>query len=283
MSISTSELKDYLLKSTKALQIITRLVKSIEELETNSVDNVYEIEKAMGKIEKASASLLPDSETKRRIDGWVSELTGRLQADKAQSKRAFGIKLESLLQERGFELTGHYPTLKTGFYVIEVDFDKAQASIWYGPKEELMARSKLSTAEMVKQIEQVEKSLTGRPLDEEDFLKKLNEAYKNALSKIEGKEGDHAPILKVLVEFVFSEQDRSFSVDPRKENFKGYSRAYFSYDIYRLKKRRLLNKELSLVPATRATTGKREDFLWVPSDDRGNGDRCAYLFFREVT
>lgn len=282
MSISTSELKDYLLKSTKALQTITRLVKSIEELETNSVDNAYEIEKVIGRIEKASASLLPDSETKRRIDGWVSDLTSHLQADKVESKRAFGIKLESLLQDRGFELTGHYPKLKTSFYIIEVDFDKEQASIWYGPKEELMARSKLSTAEVVKHIEQVEKSLTGRPLVEEDFLKRLNEAYKNALLKIEGKEGDHAPILKVLMEFVFSEQDRSFSVDPRRENFKGYGRAYFSYDIYRLKRRRLFNRELSLVPATRATTGKREDYLWVPSDDKGNGARCAYLFFREV-
>lgn len=283
MSISTSEMKDYLLKSTKALRTITRLVKSVEELEKNSVDNVYEIEKVMGRIEKASASLLPDSEAKRRIEGWVSEITSRLQDDKVESKRTFGIKLENLLRDRGFELTGHYPILKTSFYIIEVDFDKAQANIWYGPEEELMAISKLSTAGVVKCIEQVEKSLTDRPLDEDDFLKKLNEAYKNALIKIEGKEGDHAPILKVLVEFVFSGQDRSFSVDPRKENFKGYGRAYFSYDIYRLKKRRFLNKELSLVPATRAKTGKREDFLWVPSDDKGNGDRCAYLFFREVT
>jgi len=283
VSVSTSELRDYLTKTGKALQTAIRLVKAIETLEKSPVDNVYRIEKLVGEVQKATAGLPPDGETKRRLDDWVAGCISRLQAHKGELRRAFGVSLESLLKGQGFELKGQYPELRAGFYSIEVDFDKAQASIWYGPKQELMGKARLSPSEVAKQVERTHKALTNRPLNEEGFLKRLHEAYLRTLSKIGRKEGEHAPILQVLAEYVFLEQDRRFYTDPRREHFKGYSRAFFSYDLYRLPTRRLLGRELSLVVATRANTVKRENFLWVPTDDRGNGTVYSYLFFREVT
>lgn len=283
MSVPTSELRDYLAKTGKALQTVTGLVKAIETLEKSPVDNVYRIEKLVGEVQKATAGLPPDGEIKKKVDGWLSACISRLQAHKGELRRVFGVSLEGLLQGQGFELKGQYPELRAGFYGIEVDFDKAQASIWYGPKQELMGKARLSPSEVAKQVERTHKALTNRPLNEEGFLKRLHEAYLSSLSKMGRKEGEHAPILKVLAEYVFLEQDRRFYIDPRREHFKGYGRAFFSYDLYRLRQRRLLGRELSLVVATRANTVRRENFLWVPTDDRGNGTVYAYLFFREVT
>jgi len=281
MLISTGELIDYLRKSSKAQQTIAKLIKSIEKLETNAVDNAHEIGKALRKIQEPFA-VLPDSEAKTMIDRWKSELADNLEAYVVENKRTFGINLESLLKEKGLQLSGNYPLLKAGIYTIELDFDKAVALIWYGPKEELMARSKLSTNAIAKQLEQVDESLTKRTLDVSSFLKNLNNAYKTVILRRGGKQGDHIPILNVLMEYVFSHQNKSFVIDPKKDNFKEYGRAYFSYDLYKVGKGIVFNQELLLVPATRATAVKRESYLWVPSDTDGNGDRCAYLFFRNV-
>lgn len=283
MAVPTIELRDYLAKTGKALQTVTRLVKAIETLEKSPVDNVYRIERLVGEVQKATAGLPPDGETKRKLDDWLAGCTSRLQAHKGELRRAFGVSLEGLLKEQGFELKGQYPELRAGFYGIEVDFDKAQAGIWYGPKQELMGKARLSPSEVAKQVERTHKALTNRSLNEEGFLKRLHEAYLRSLSKMGRKEGEHAPILQVLVEYVFLEQDRRFYTDPRREHFKGYGRAFFSYDLYRLRQRRLLGRELSLVVATRANTVRRGSFLWVPTDDRGNGTVYAYLHFREVT
>ena len=281
MSISTGELIDHLRKSNKAHQTIAKLIKSIQRLETDAVDNAHEIGKTVRRLQEALA-VLPDGETKTLLARWESDIADRLQTYIGDNKRTFGINLESLLKEKGFQLSGNYPLLKAGIYVIELDFDKAVALIWYGPKEELMARTRLSPTAVAKQLEQVDESLNKSTFDANSFPESLYKAYNTVLSKIGGEQGDHIPILSVLMEYVFSQQNKSFVIDPKNENFKGYGRAYFSYDLYKAGKVIVFNQELLLVSATRATAGKRENFLWVPSDANGNGDRCAYLFFRKV-
>jgi len=52
--------------------------------------------------------------------------------------------------------------------------------------------------------------------------------------------------------------------------------------LYRLKEREIENLELNLVTATRAYTRKRSDFLWVPSNERGDGVYISHIKFREV-
>jgi hypothetical protein len=283
MSISTSELKEHLVESGKTLQTVTRLVKAIEMLEKDRINNVQQIEKLVGNLQKLVPSIPASGQTRQMVETWLSDCVSRLQSDKGEVKRNFGVALENMLKEKGLELKGQYPELKTGFFTIEVDFDKAQANIWYGPKQELMAKARLTPAEVARQLERVEKTLVGRSLNEETFLKRLYESYLRTLSRVGRKEGEHAPILQVLADYVFLEQDKRFYTDPKKEHFKGYGRAFFSYDLYRLHQRKLLGKELSLVVATRASTIRRENFLWVPTDDKGNGTVYAYLYFREVT
>lgn len=283
MSISTSELKEHLVESGKTLQTVTRLVKAIEMLEKDRINNVQQIEKLVGNLQKLVPSIPASGQTRQMVETWLSDCVSRLQSDKGEVKRNFGVALENMLKEKGLELKGQYPELKTGFFTIEVDFDKAQANIWYGPKQELMAKARLTPAEVARQLERVEKTLVGRSLNEETFLKRLYESYLRTLSRVGRKEGEHAPILQVLADYVFLEQDKRFYTDPKKEHFKGYGRAFFSYDLYRLHQRKLLGKELSLVVATRASTIRRESFLWVPTDDKGNGTVYAYLYFREVT
>ena len=106
----------------------------------------------------AKGAILSRDETKRLLELWKSEITNNLDDYKIENKRAFGVLLESILKERGFKLSGNYPFLKTGLYSIELDFEKAVAMIWYGPKEELMGTSKLSVEALANQLQKFDKS-----------------------------------------------------------------------------------------------------------------------------
>ena len=48
-------------------------------------------------------------------------------------------------------------------------------------------------------------------------------------------------------------------------------------------KRKIGNYEMSLVIATRAYTRRKSDFLWVPSNEKGDGTYISHLKFREVS
>lgn len=283
MSINTSELKDELKKTINILQTIARLMTSIEKHKpsTASIHNIIQIEKAINKITSNIASL-PDTQIKDTIDEWVLESLNRLQANKAESMRAFGTQLERALQDRYLELRGHYPRLKTGIYTIELDFNKAKASIWYGPKEGLLARSVLSVPELVSELDKVRASLTSGPLQETQFLDRLQESYRTVLTTEQTMMGEYVPVVKVLEEFLPFEHGTSSSSEHKRAYLKAYNRAYFSHTIFKLRNNVSLSKVISLLPATRAKTANRADYIWVPSDDKGNGDRCAYILVKEM-
>lgn len=282
MGISTTQLKELLSKSVINIQEIVRSIKKIEVWEKDRYNNVYFIEKTINDLKNKLNTISASNDTRVIIENWLNEYCTRLESDKSELKRKFGIALENILKEKGIELKGQYPELKAGFYTIEVDFEKSKATIWYGPKQENMAQSRLSATEVAKQLENVDKILSQRTFNEEYFVKQIYESYKRTISRTGQKEGEYAPILQVLVDYVFLTQDKRFYTDPQKEYFKGYGRALFSYDLYRLHHRRILDKELSLVVATRANTLKRDSFLWVPTDDKGNGTVYSYIYFREA-
>ena len=77
-------------------------------------------------------------------------------------------------------------------------------------------------------------------------------------------------------------QNNKFKTNPRKEFYTDYTRFLFSYDLYKLKKRRVQNNELTLIIATRAYTKKYSDFIWVPTNEKGDGNYISHIKFREI-
>ena len=192
------------------------------------------------------------------------------------------VHCQRLLADRGWKLQGHMPDLKVAFYIVEVDDAKGEVAIWFGPKQERLARARLSPDDAAKRLGQVHKEMVERPLDEQQFIKHLHSAYEMVLTRRDLRAGDRAPIVEVLAHVSLLLQDRKFQADPRREHFRGYSRAHFAYDLYRLKQRRLLDRELVLGTATRAFTANRRDFIWVPTDQSGNGTVYAHVLFKSA-
>lgn len=197
------------------------------------------------------------------------------------NKEAFGKALEEELKQIGFKLEGHYPLLKTSFYTLEVNFEKGTVTIWYGPRQERLKVCGFSSKKIAQRLSDLHNSITKREFNDKAFLLKLYEACKTVAYEEKKNIGAPLPIVKVLLEYVSLVQDDKFKVCSVKENYTSY-RPFFSYDLYRLKERKIGEYELELITATRAYTRKRKDFLWIPMNDKGGGSYISHIRFRGV-
>ena len=97
--------------------------------------------------------------------------------------------------------------------------------------------------------------------------------------------GDRVPITEVLSHLVFLIQGPTFKSDPKRENFRGISRPQFAMMLYKIRdtKVKANNRyELYLTTATFDATRKRENFIWVPDNMRGEGTTYAFISFKEA-
>ena len=262
-------------KRTNALR---SALSTIERLDKDRSLNFVEIKKQISKVKAF--------ERERRLSdalqAWMIEYEGDVSRAGNAAQRRFGIELESELSPDGIGLSGQIPALKAGLFTIEPDFDDGKIIIWYGPKQERieMVRS-VSAKEIGKKIRQHNKALVSRPLEQEKFFKQLHDAYIGVLRRRKLSDGEYAPIISVLIELSIQMQSTRFLTDPSKANFQDYGRVKFSYDLHRLQVRRQLDLELTLSTATRAHTRRRQDFLWIPRNESGDGSTYSHIMFKK--
>ena len=263
----------------KTLDGIRNTLSAIERLDKDRSANYPEIQKLIGKVNQWLGAL-PQFST--ALQQWVESYQLELDAARQTALHRFGSELDTLLSTEGMVLSGHVPVLRTGLFALEPDFDVGRVAIWYGPKQERIETVPLSPQQVVKHIKQRQRFFASRSFHQEKFLKELYSAYQSVLRRNEKQGGEHIPIISVLTELSFVMQSSRFHSDPRVENFRSYGRIEFSYDLHRLRQRRLIDQELSLVTATRAYTSKRQDYLWVPTNPRGDGTVYSHIYFKEV-
>ncbi|RSN76930.1 MAG: hypothetical protein DSO07_10315 [Thermoproteota archaeon] len=269
-------------KEGTTIRNLLKSLKTIEKLQKDPINNLHKIKQEMGKAEKALESSKLEESFKNKIEQHINDIRSKIAAWEEEIKDKFGINLENELKKMGFELAGHYPLLKTSFYTLQVDLDNFKVIIWYGPQQERLDVARLVPAEVVNKLRKIHESITQRPFDSKGFLSKIYEAYKASLYRLGKEMGDQVPISDVLLEYVLLIQDKKFRVNPVKRNYREYGRVFFSYDLYRLKDRIIDNKELDLIIATRAYTKHWYDFLWIPSNEKGEGIYISHVKFREV-
>ena len=249
---------------------VAKLLGEIARLEHNRSENLGTLRARLAKLEDTTRQLKQVEAPFCQLDSWATQYGQELGESFEQVKRHFGAELERELQKQNLPLWGQYPQLRAGLFALELDLDKDQVTIWYGPKHERLGQCRPSPVEVANCIEKAKQNLGSR-LEETALLQKLGAAVSRARS---GASSEPVPIIQVLGELAHMMQDSRFCQDPRRENYRSYSRADFSYDLYRLRG----EKGLRLVTATRSQTQHRGDFLWVPTGlERGEGAAYSRL------
>jgi len=263
------------------IQSTVKLLKEISRLEQNRIENLPKLRARLTKIEGTIKQLGQGTSQIQNLSNWVVQYKRDLQTTEEGIRKRFGVELQQELKKLGLSVSGQYPSLKAGLFTIELNFEKGQTVLWYGPKQERLDQCNLSAAEVAKRIERAGQQL-GSHLDEAELLEKLYNAYCRTAGV---KRGQPVPIIEVLSELAYLLQSPRFRQDPRRENYRGYSRADFSYDLFRVHRfqsNTLFERKLHLTVATRVHTKWRKDFLWVPDEERsGRGTTYSHLQFKE--
>ncbi|MGB9771501.1 MAG: hypothetical protein ACPLX7_05905 [Candidatus Kapaibacteriota bacterium] len=279
MEINLEQILKTFSQKKQNIQSVHQLLKEISNLESKREENFHKLRSRLTKLEKILSNFEMESNI-QIVKEWLNKYNTQLNEVAEKYKSKLGIDLEEQLKNIGLELSGHIPELKTSFFTIEVNFDTWKATIWFGPKQEKLKECPLSAQKIAKEIEKLRKNL-GSKLEKDEFSEKLHIAYNRVVGN---KTGEKAQITKVLVELAFLIQSPRFHQDPKRENFSGYSRADFSFDLYRFRNdqsNKLFKYEWVLRTATRSETTKRSGFLWIPNDEKGNGSSYSYVVFKE--
>ncbi len=255
-------------------------LKEIYRLDKDRKNNFQQLTTRLNKLEEISRKPTGNFSQKDGFFEWVTKYRNDLDEVQKEIEKRFGLELNDALKKVNISLSGQYPDLKAGLFTIQINFESMSATLWFGPKQEYLFKCRLTVKDIVDKIINSTMEL-GCKLDSIEFARKLEEAFLKQSTKLMSKA---VPIIKVLTEFALSTQSSQFYQDPRRDNYRGYGRADFSYDLFKrvkLEPESILSKKLHLSVASLADTKKRQDFLWIPDDITGKGTTYAYLQFKE--
>ncbi len=267
-----SEISAQLKASKTTSEQAVRLIKSITLLDQDRMRNYKKIRSQAEKLKNLFDAHKDEQKIFEIALDWCSDFINKLTLVEEKLLLQFGNDLDNELQKYGYNLTGHIPLLQVGIFRIEVDVHAWAVKFWYGPKRELLTYGALSPYETAKNLQELKASLGSNMLPNE-FMNLLYKIYKEELTM---KYGDSVPIIHVL-DYI-TPNIPVYKTENKGDRHVKYRREDFSFDLFRI---RGLNRGPQLTVATRAFTKSRNNFLWIPSDETGDGSNYSHLRFLE--
>lgn len=258
---------------------LKKMIKSYRQLSLDRTTNYSKMSELLKKVE-ATYKQIEEGLAGAPFSRWLTEERTRLDDTKGKLIYDFGRLLEELLSKSGFRLEGNFPEFKVKFLLLETDMQTAKCKIWYGHKEEYLNTVPLNPESVHKAIASAYDKIARRNFDDARFIESLYQAYGSHITKQRKQIGDEVGIINILLELNFQRQSPKFLANPRKNTFEEYPREYFSYDLFRLRKKETNDYALNLGTATREQNRRRESYLWIPSDESLQGNVYSTLSFR---
>ncbi|MEM0203191.1 MAG: hypothetical protein QXO16_04320 [Archaeoglobaceae archaeon] len=283
MSNDERELLKILSQKEKTLTTLRKSIQTIEKLSINEPsNNLHKINAEVDKIKKMMRQKTLDDFVTKEVEAYIQTKEAQISQWKEEAKKTLGLRLKEAFEKYNFEWRGTLPNIRIKFYRLHFDLDNNKVDVWYGPEQERLFSMQLLPEKIAKKLHDIDTQITKKRFEDRTFLFYLWKAYKLAVCSNNQNIGDPVKISNVLLYFAVLSQNKKFQIDPIKTNYSDYGRIFFSYDLYRLKERRLEgeNMELELKIATRAYTERREDFLWIPSNEEGDGNYFSHVVFR---
>lgn len=243
--------------------------------------DLSKLERSIAKLE---GDLSPEQRGALQLDGLVEQL------------QEVPARMRTELRQRlGRELKASCERLKLGFHLvsreqpIEVRIPPLAVRIHSerGTAELCFARQVVASCGAVAEeilsahrraVERLERALAP-----EEFLEDCWTAYRMTLAAQGKQPGERVEILSFLPTLALTLQSKKFQQEPTAENFQGYSRAQFAYDVHRLRKAGKLasrGRRINFGVATGTSASNKKRVLYM-EDELGRGEYKLTVFFSE--
>ncbi|MCK4727626.1 MAG: hypothetical protein KAT27_01760 [Desulfobacterales bacterium] len=272
------------LKAADSLRNVGNILRACDKLRGDLNRNAFVLETHVSKLDRTLSKLNDLQGLISKARGLQQELLKEASLAQERFKNSIAAELADFLRPHGLEITGNFPELKCGILTLIFSFGKGGiVKVYYGPRISLLKKVPVEPEKIGEAVISILKGLNDPPLDDEQFVKEIYVSYSSALMKEGRRDEDEqpsaVPIVGVMQEMAFLKQKRSFRTDPTREHFTSYGRVKFSYDLARLKTRRLGDRELRLGVASMQQTKSEKTSLWVPKLLQGNGTHYAFVLF----
>lgn len=246
----------------KALDALAKAVKE---------GSSRKIEKALTKLQSLEASTPGLSEWLALGRAWLEqESLGRRQKLSAELKASCAAENIEIL------VLGREPlVLRLPPVTVAMDFAKNKAEIRFA--EETLGTCEIESGAILKARKAALTILESSNWNPTAYRSQLFEAWRRAARGSE----DWVELTDVLPEIALLVQSRKFRKDPTARNYQPYTRARFAYDLWRLRRDRVLSgdgRRLTLGPATGGSTRDKSRVIFL-EDARGAGQYHLTLRF----
>ncbi|MGD0818827.1 MAG: hypothetical protein ABR986_10620 [Methanomassiliicoccales archaeon] len=276
------QLKGEVEKRNKTIKAYNFLVAFIEKPAMDKIEQAGKSLRILDSAIEQNGANDPALEALRSLVESARSVSAQLQAT---TRDEFGKKIQEEMGKVNLSLTGHFPILKVSYYDLEIDFSKNSVIIWWGPRQEKVSRCRCDGLEVTQKVLEHIQGLRKNAFDPKEHIGKLLQAYRAVVAKEGKKMGDPVPIVQVHLETLIMMQGRSFIEEPSKQSFTDYGRCTFSFDLYRMMNSgcmRCGNLEMGVTTSTFAKTNRRGDFIWIPTNETGEGATRSDILFREA-
>jgi hypothetical protein len=278
------ELASYKKQIQTRINSYNSLKKYIDELDKNMKDveqNPFVYESNINSILSIMNKFPIGASEEKIIENNLSCIKDGLQNRKSETVEKFTIDFDKLMAKEGRSLAGRVPKIRSGFFSWDIDMDKGILHLWWGNEKELLTETNIDAKAAFDDFKKIETALFHREMDHGEYLKMLFRAYKMELARADLKMGDPAHIHRVYDMYVFLLDGERKAVSKRPMDLP-YSKVQFSYDLYRLKEKRIGHYEFGMNAATLAATKAPGNFIWVPVNENGEGTVVSHIVFKEV-
>lgn len=268
---------------SKYTKFFGRLIGKYEKIKLKKED-LSLLEKNLKKI-KELCEKIEFNDLKNLVSEWIKKEEDWLKNTILEKKENFGKELKEELEKNNLSFSGIFPNIKIGIFTLEINFDLNNCQLFYGPKiEKLKTKIPLHPQTIVKILKDY-LSYLNQPFNPTEYFKKLLFGYERFLFFQKLNFGEKIFLSDLLSELIFLLQKKEFYLDPKKENFKEYSRINFSYDLYRLKTslgNQLENYSFKLWVAPFDATLDKKKSIWIPNNEMGEGTYFSYISFEKI-
>jgi hypothetical protein len=208
----------------------------------------------------------------------LTQFKGWLDTERATRGVRLRCELEAACQARGVPMTvlGRDP-LEIGIapFVLQIDVEADSVTLQYA--RETLCRVPANATAIFEAYDQQITQLEGEAWDPNLFVTAAHQAWLRA-----GGSG-WLEITDVLPELAVLRQSSTFRRNPIQRHFVSYGRIQFAYDLWRLRRDRVLSTgkvRLNLGAATGGSTRDKRRVMWV-EDGRGRGQFYLTIRFTE--
>jgi len=258
---------------------ILKLHKALKKLTSaDTLESPRKVKEACKQLEQSDPKAFG-------LDMDFTELFEATRADQLrrakERKIEFGRMLNESAAKQGFQcrvITTEPMEFSLPPFTVSVDFDQNLATINYArlALEELQARPDQIIAALQKNLKILEAGWSS-----EEFFDALYDAYGLQLFEKKGCQGERVVLADLLASVALFFQSDKFRADPVAANYRAYGRVQMAYDLSRLRRNGLLQRNgwrVNLGTATGSSTRNKKGVIYI-EESPGHGQYYLTIWF----